>query len=506
MREVVVNFLVDLKERSSITFSITRPLRELPGNSGYGVVWNGSVYPLHQFDGAAGHTHLEGLQLHRPEDCPVVTETIYLDGSSDRVSVRGAIDMAGHYNYLFLDCRNEFIEEIVDCLDEMDIGTGIYGPGNKASRNGRIYEHFIRLRPSHLMPGSDPKASIMTALSMAGFDLVIDDFWEPGDLEEFGASTKREPELFDPEFPEPSLDHANSSLKILERETESLRRGFEIAGWSHSQVDSLSDKLRQHALNSVPRLDSGTDDVNDDVMRAIIDERAELIGAWALDKLKQVPESATIQIETLSAKSTDQNSQIDRLTRDLRASKQLSRKATEDPASSSKGEVGQVEVLRPNIKEIEKHYNALRHEHQRIVEERDDLEHERDRALDRIHRLEAMSHNWDDPSEIVGDFCATWGTKIELLRDSEARLASREFSDRKPLLKRLLTLNHGDMPLGTHPVQGKARQKGWNTTHFPTGQGSDGRIYYRQDGQKMRILISRKSSQDQDIDNLLSRL
>ncbi len=153
MREVVVSFLADLKERSSITFSITRGLRELPGNSGYGVVWRGSVYPLHQFDGAAGHTHLEGLQLHRPEDCPVVTGTVYLPGS--QVSLRGAIDMAGDYNCLFLDCPNEFIDGIVNSLKEMDIGEGRYGPGSKAARNGRIYEYFIRLRPSHIMAGCD---------------------------------------------------------------------------------------------------------------------------------------------------------------------------------------------------------------------------------------------------------------------------------------------------------------------------------------------------------------
>ena len=499
MREVVVSFLADLNGRSSTVFSRTRPLLKLPGDSGYGVLWEGSVYPLHQFDGATGtgHTHLEGLQLSKLEDCPVVTET---DGPSEQVSIRGAIDMTGDDNYLFLDCPNESVAEIVDCLAEIGIGDRRYGSWNKAAINGRIYEHYIRLHPSNLMPGSDPKSSIMTALSMAEFDLVIDDFWKPGDLEELGASTKREPEPFDPDFPEPSLDHAHSSLKSLERSTESLRRGFEIAGWSHPQVDLLSDKLHQHALDSVPQLDSGTDDVNDDVMRTIFDERAELIGAWALDKLKQIPESATTQIETLSAKCTYLDFQIDQLKRDLSASKQLSRKSTEDPASSSKEEVTQVEVLRSKIKELE-------HDNQRIVEERDDLEDDRDRALDRIRRLEAMSQNWDDSSKIVGDFCATWGTNIELLRESEARLAGREFSDRKPLLKHLLTLNQRRMPLDSHPVQGKARQNRWFTTHFSTGRkGADGRIYFRKDGRKWRILISRKSSQDRDIDNLLSRL
>jgi hypothetical protein len=68
----------------------------------------------------------------------------------------------------------------------------------------------------------------------------------------------------------------------------------------------------------------------------------------------------------------------------------------------------------------------------------------------------------------------------------------------------LLTLNQpeGELPVGTHSVRGKV---GWLTAHFSTGQDDDGRIYFRKDkdGQKWGILISRKNSQDRDIDNLL---
>jgi len=82
-------------------------------------------------------------------------------------------------------------------------------------------------------------------------------------------------------------------------------------------------------------------------------------------------------------------------------------------------------------------------------------------------------------------------------------LASKRFSDRSKILRILKLLDARDIPKITKPCKGRA--EGWTETHFTTGTANDGRLYFRKQGEKIRILISTKDNQRNDMTNILPR-
>ncbi len=149
--------------------------------------------------------------------------------------------------------------------------------------------------------------------------------------------------------------------------------------------------------------------------------------------------------------------------------------------------------------EFKKNYDALKKDLDNVTKEKNDAKRELERTQSHIERIK----NWDDSSVLVGDMAQTFFPRLELIRDSESLLASKRFSDRSQILRILKLLNVGNTPQNTKPCKG--RGDGWTETHFTTGTANDGRLYFRKQGEKIRVLISTKDNQRNDITNILPR-
>tara|TARA_B100000029_G_C16960380_1_gene736000 strand:- start:15 stop:575 length:561 start_codon:yes stop_codon:yes gene_type:complete len=148
---------------------------------------------------------------------------------------------------------------------------------------------------------------------------------------------------------------------------------------------------------------------------------------------------------------------------------------------------------------FKKDYDALKEDLDNVTKQKNDARRELERAQAHIERIK----NWDDSSILVGDMAQTFFPRLELIRDSESLLASKRFSDRSQILRILKLLNVGNTLKKTKPCKG--RSDGWTETHFTTGTANDGRLYFRKQGAKIRILISTKDNQRNDMANILPR-
>jgi len=501
-RHITVEFHSSSKDESPIVDTKTRPLRELPAGNGYGVVWRKKVYPLHEFDGVRAHTHLEGLTLFDPSECPVVLDEVYLDKSSS-ISIRGAIDLTGYYKYLLIDGFEDQVVEVVSALESDGTSDGKYGPASKAARNGRLYDFFVRIDPRELS-GQETGNMIVNTLNSVGFELVLDDVWEAGHVVELGEQTSAVSQSSPATRTTPSNAGSSGTLKVLERNTESLLRGFEAAGWGREQIAVLRERLGEHAVDQLASLDPSAElELSDEFIRTVIDERASIIGTWARTQADRMVSDFKSEINRLR----ESNSQM--------AGKLESVQIKEPTGDSQENDSANISVedrnLRVRISRLvadidsrNRDYDELLHDYQRLEDVRDDIEQDRQRAHQKISRLEEMSRNWSESSDLVADFRAAYIPNVELVRDSEARLASREFSDRSQLLAYLLKLNDGEPLPGTHRLEGAAKE--WDTTHFSTGTANDGRLYFRHDGRRMRVLISPKRNQNHDTTKVLPGL
>ena len=149
--------------------------------------------------------------------------------------------------------------------------------------------------------------------------------------------------------------------------------------------------------------------------------------------------------------------------------------------------------------EFKRDRDALKEDLDNVTKQKNDARRELERAQAHIERIK----NWDDSSILVGDMAEAFFPRLELIRDSESLLASKRFSDRSQILKILKLLNVGNTPQITKPCKG--RSAGWTETHFTTGTANDGRLYFRKQGSKIRILISTKDNQRNDMANILPR-
>lgn len=274
----------------------------------------------------------------------------------------------------------------------------------------------------------------------------------------------------------------NDGLNIKDRVVQALKvKGLNLI------VDDYWEQPETEDLNQIA------------VENPVHPEPDEVQGTTNQDSHTHIDKDKTDDIYTdlkfeISSLRTDLKSYMNELTNTLGSRKQLQMVQAE----SVNLEKSDAELSVSN-EEFKRDYDALKEDLDNVTEEKNDTQRQLERTQTQIERIK----NWDDSSVLVGDMAQTFFPKLELIRDSESLLASKRFSDRSQILRILKLLNVGNTPKITKPCKG--RSDGWTETHFTTGTANDGRLYFRKQGAKMRILISTKDNQRNDMTNILPR-
>jgi len=274
----------------------------------------------------------------------------------------------------------------------------------------------------------------------------------------------------------------NGGLNIKDRVVQALKiKGLNLIVddyWEQPAIEDLNQVAVENPVYPEPDEVQGT--TNQDSHTEIVNDKTGDI-------------YADLKFE-ISGLRTDLKSYMNELTNTLGSREQL-HMVQADSVNSEKSDVD----LSISNEEFKRDYDALKEDLDNVTKEKNDAQRQVARTLVQIERIK----NWDDASVLVGDMAEVFFPRLELIRDSESLLASKRFSDRSKILRILKLLDARDIPKITKPCKGRA--EGWTETHSTTGTANDGRLYFRKQGEKIRILISTKDNQRNDMTNILPR-
>jgi hypothetical protein len=482
--EVTVDFLLSGEESSSVVDTRQRPLRVLPDDRGFGINFRGEIYPLHSFDGVSGHVHLSGTQSFHPNSCPVFEGELLLE---NKTFIRGAIDFSARSKYLLFDCEEEALWTILNDLEEEGIQIGKFGPSVRPAANGRMYDHWARVT-GWKRSASDLATLVVSIVESSDqFSIVIDDVIENPASDNVQSVTNRVQSPAVSEGPTP-----NNDLLVLSRTTDRLIQGLKSGGWSQHELDDLSERLAAHAVAAI---DKKSELADSEWLEKVSNERAVVIGEWSRSKLRAIAEEALPKVESLESELRSARKHNGQLQVELEQIR-LDTRVVED--GNSEDQAIEVDSLNRQLKEKTSELDEWLKDHDRTVREKEELESELQLTKSSLERMRRLTQAVGAGSEVIADFCAALLPRIELMLNSDSILADR-LEDRSMILDILSTLNGGD----SHP-RGKSvvGARGWFEIRFSTGTGSDGRLYYKSENDRLRVILSQKGDQNHIIRRL----
>lgn len=501
-KEISVDFLVSSSESAEVLDTRNRPLRQLPDGHGYGIVFQGEVLPIHDFDGKTAHAHLGSDEKYQPDDCPVVARYVTVD---DKLVLTSAIDFSGHYKYLLVDCSDVILEELLGRLEEWGLNATQFGSGLKPAKNGYIYDKYVRF-DSTLESGTEFAALLIRCLADSEFALNLDQIWVEQTSTDTGNSSL-EISIDEQPVSQTSISPAENTEAEnydgpLRNNTHSLIQGFLSAGWTSDDLDSLQNELDDHAAQLNP--DPETDE--NEFMATIVAGRAQIIGKWARRKFSEQENKHRKRTDELTVALTAEKSHSAELQVSYNeATEKIEEIAQALEESYSEDELPQpgsqatrdesieqeVEQLKATVDEKSKEVDEWAQNAEVQLLQIEDLEGSLQVAQDRILRLQEINAGFGGDSSLLGDVLRTYLPRLELLRDSEDRVAGR-LSDRAPILKAMRSINDGEDLPGTKNFKGANK---WLESHFSTGRSDDGRLYFKTVDGVLRLVISTKDEQ-----------
>ena len=343
---------------------------------------------------------------------------------SQKLSLFGAIDVAGKHGALFIDCNDDELEVVVNCLVTENLATNKFSKSPTSAKSGRFYDFMIQLRPqTDIRP--DIKDRVVQALKTSELDLVVEDYWE-------------------------QLEEEDLNQRVVEN--------------AHNvEQHQAQDTINEHSVRDI--VSDNTEGSYADLVTQIRRALREEFESYVNDRVNIAMPSAQLQNEQVGSVE--------------------SQKGDPEPSVSHQG--------------LKTDNDALRLELNNVIREKNDIQRTLERTRGEIERIK----NWDDSSVLVGDMAQEFFPKLELIRDSENLLASKRFPDRSALLGVLNRLNSEKKLNDAKPCKG--RSVGWNEVHFTTGLRDDGRLYFRKERATIKVLISTKDNQKNDITNILPR-
>jgi hypothetical protein len=499
-KEISVDFLESSSESAKIWDTRNRPLRQLPDGRGYGVVLQGEVLPVHDFDGKTAHAHLGSDEKYQPDDCPVVASYVTVD---DKLILTSAIDFSGHYKYLFVDCNDVILEDLLGRLEEWGLNAIQFGSSLQPAKNGYIYDKYVRF-DSAFESGLEFAALLERCLADSEYILDLDQIWveQPSTANKLPETTIDERPVSQSTTLTSQVPGADNYDAPLRNNTFSLLQGFLSAGWTSDDLASLESELSDHA----DHLGHGSEIDESEFMTAIVAGRAQIIGKWARHKFSDQESKHRKRTDELSVALASEKSH----SAELQLSFQEATKKIEDLAQALEESFSEDMPLQPDAQATQNESLVLEVEQLKValddnVKDVDqwaqnaevqllqieDLESSLQVAQDRILRLQQINAGFGGDSSLFGDILRTYLPRLELLRDSEDRVSGR-LSDRAPILRAMRSINDGDDLPGTKNFKGANK---WLESHFSTGQSDDGRLYFKTVDDKLRLVISTKTEQ-----------